>query len=139
MENVLKEQMMRERLAEDIMVDRQLIVDLDRKRNHNREALGKLKKDKNLKNANKAWIILDDMFLKLPKETIEKNIKSDQEKLDKEINSLRDSIRDRAVDLGGMEYINGEDNRKIEAFKLKGMSSKEVNQYVSDHSKVYRI
>jgi len=63
----------------------------------------------------------------------------DQEKLDKEINSLRDSIRDRAVDLGGMECINGEDNRKIEAFKLKGMSSKEVNKYVSDHSKVYRI
>ena len=25
------------------------VVDLDRKRNHNREALGKLKKDKNLK------------------------------------------------------------------------------------------
>jgi len=38
-----------------------------------------------------------------------------------------------------MEYINGEDNRKLEAFKLKGMPSKEVNKYVSDHSKVYRI
>ncbi|ORX76755.1 hypothetical protein BCR32DRAFT_329212 [Anaeromyces robustus] len=139
MENILKEQMMRERLAEDIMVDKQLVVDLDRKRNQNREALGKLKKDKHLKNEKKAWIILDDMFIRLPKETIEKNIKSDQEKLDKEINSLRDSIRDRAVELGGMEYVNGEDNRKIEAFKLKGMSSKEINPYVSDHSKVWRI
>ncbi|KAG4090305.1 hypothetical protein H8356DRAFT_1053423 [Neocallimastix lanati (nom. inval.)] len=139
MENVLKEQMMRERLAEDIMVDKQLVVDLDRKRNQNREALGKLRKDKNLKNESKAWIILDDMFIKLPKDTIEKNIKSDQEKLDKEINSLRDSIRDRAVELGGIENINGKDNRKIEAFKLKGMSSKEVNKYVNDHSRVYRI
>jgi len=36
------------------------VIDLDRKRNQNREALGKLRKDKNLKNGN-YYIILKNL------------------------------------------------------------------------------
>ncbi|KAI8640961.1 hypothetical protein BD408DRAFT_223466 [Parasitella parasitica] len=54
----------KEHLAEEILVNKQAVVDYDRKRNSNREALSSLKKTHDTK----TWTFFGDMFIKLPTE-----------------------------------------------------------------------
>lgn len=60
-----------EEAAEDILTDRQTIIDLDRTRNGNREALRHLKgtSDK------KSWIVMGNTFFKLETESVEDILK----------------------------------------------------------------
>ncbi|KAF1805818.1 hypothetical protein V8B55DRAFT_1433989 [Mucor lusitanicus] len=54
----------KEHLAEEILINKQAVIDFDRKRNSNREALSSLKKTKD----KKTWTFFGDMFIKLPTE-----------------------------------------------------------------------
>jgi len=60
-----------EEAAEDILTDRQTIIDYDRKRNVNREALRHLKNTKD----KKTWIAMGNTFFKLETPAIETMIK----------------------------------------------------------------
>ena len=55
-----------EECAEDVLADRQEVVDLDRKRHFNREALSALDKHSKKPGGSKSWIALGNTFLKLP-------------------------------------------------------------------------
>ena len=70
-----------EELAEDILSDKQEIVDLDRKRHANREALSAL--DKQAKTGwkgdqTKTWVSMNNCFIQLPNKTATGLIKKDQ-------------------------------------------------------------
>ncbi|KAL7327203.1 hypothetical protein PS15p_209431 [Mucor circinelloides] len=52
----------KEHLAEEILINKQAVIDFDRKRNSNREALSKLRKTTD----KKTWTFFGDMFIKLP-------------------------------------------------------------------------
>ncbi|KAF9382278.1 p53 and DNA damage-regulated protein 1 [Podila verticillata] len=106
----------RELIAEDILTNKNLIVDYDRKRNSNREALSKLKKD--LSEEKKVWVNLGDMFIKMPKENVETMIKKDQDTLDSEINDIRQTMKEKVVEL---EKLEGGDGSKSRAFQLNAM------------------
>jgi len=56
-----------ELLAEDVLADKQQIVDLDRKRNSNREALAALhnKVTAPINNPNKTWLNFGGVFIKV--------------------------------------------------------------------------
>lgn len=56
-----------EEAAEDILTDRQTIIDLDRTRNGNREALRHMKKQED----KKSWCIMGSTFFKLDTESVE--------------------------------------------------------------------
>jgi hypothetical protein len=56
-----------EQAAEDILTDRQTIIDYDRKRNANREALRSMKNS----SEKKTWIAMGNTFFKLEKPTVE--------------------------------------------------------------------
>lgn len=60
-----------EEAAEDILTDRQTIIDLDRTRNGNREALRHLKKEGD----KKSWIVMGNTFFKLETESVEDILK----------------------------------------------------------------
>ncbi|KAI8599730.1 hypothetical protein EDD21DRAFT_379052 [Dissophora ornata] len=107
----------REIVAEEILVNRELIVDYDRRRNSNREALTKLKKD--LSQEKKVWVNLGDLFIKLPKQNVETIIKRDQETLDAEIEDVREIMKEKVVEL---EKLEGGDGSKAKAFQLKAMT-----------------
>jgi len=64
-----------EQAAEDILTDRQTIIDYDRKRNANREALRHLKKTDD----KKTWMAMGNTFFKLEKPTAEDLIKRGNE------------------------------------------------------------
>ncbi|KAF9551619.1 p53 and DNA damage-regulated protein 1 [Mortierella hygrophila] len=107
----------RELIAEDILTNKELMVDYDRRRNSNREALSKLKKE--LSQEKKVWVNLGDMFIKLPKENVQTMIKKDQTTLDEEILDIRETMKQKVVEL---EQLEGGDGSKSRAFQLKGMS-----------------
>ncbi|KAF9906920.1 p53 and DNA damage-regulated protein 1 [Linnemannia zychae] len=94
----------------------ELIIDYDRRRNSNREALSKLKKE--LSQEKKVWVNLGEMFVKMPKENVETMIKKDQKTLDDEIADIRETMKQKVVEL---EQLEGGDGSKARAFQLKGM------------------
>lgn len=56
------------------------IVAFDRRRNHNREALGEMKR-KRLVNANKVWFNMGELFIKLPRDDAIKMVETGNKQL----------------------------------------------------------
>ncbi|KAG0321518.1 p53 and DNA damage-regulated protein 1 [Dissophora globulifera] len=107
----------RELVAEEILENKELLVDYDRRRNSNREALTKLKKD--LAQEKKVWVSLGDLFVKMPKQNVETMIKRDQGTLDANIDDIRVLMKEKVVEL---EKLEGGDGSKARAFQLKGIT-----------------
>ncbi|KAG8567243.1 hypothetical protein GDO81_013551 [Engystomops pustulosus] len=80
-----------ERKAEDVLGDRRQIVDLDIKRNQNREALRALSTDSF--QSGPVTVCFGDMFINLPKDKTKEMIRRDQEKIDEEILNLRSQLK----------------------------------------------
>ncbi|CAM0140615.1 p53 and DNA damage-regulated protein 1 [Umbelopsis sp. WA50703] len=116
---LIQELAKKETLAEDILTDKQLIIDSDRKRNTNREALTNIRKK--LNNEKKLWINMGDMFIKLPKDDVKNMIEEDQKKLDEEIESRRDMVRQKAMKLDQLE--NGQ---QTSGFDLQGLKAADI-------------
>ncbi|KAG2174662.1 hypothetical protein INT44_006926, partial [Umbelopsis vinacea] len=122
----------RETLAEDILTDKELIVDSDRKRNSNREALTNMRKK--LANEQKLWVNMGDMFIKLPKKDIQvmiedgkKSIKqqSHQKKLDEEIEKRRDTMKKKAMKLDQLEQLQP-NGKPLAGYDLQGMKASDL-------------
>ncbi|KAI9594224.1 hypothetical protein BDF19DRAFT_445262 [Syncephalis fuscata] len=52
-----------EQLAEELLLEKHLLVDYDRRRNDNRVALNRMQESKD----KKVWLNLGDLFVRLPK------------------------------------------------------------------------
>eukprot|EP00064_Thunnus_orientalis_P000906 superscaffoldBa00000053_g907 len=94
-----------EEAAEDVLTSKQQIVDLDSKRNRNREALNALKNE--LSDSEKVKVCFGNMFIKFPKSKTREMIQKDQEQLDKEINDLRKGLKAKVNRLNEMQVIAG--------------------------------
>ncbi|XP_077109175.1 p53 and DNA damage-regulated protein 1 [Ranitomeya variabilis] len=86
-----------EKKAEDVLVDRRQIVDLDLKRNQNREALRALGRDPS--HSGPVTVCFGNMFIKLPKDKTKQMIEKDQEQLDVEIQNLRSQLKVKVNEL----------------------------------------
>ncbi|XP_035376337.1 p53 and DNA damage-regulated protein 1 isoform X4 [Electrophorus electricus] len=104
-----------EAAAEDVLADKQQIVDLDARRNRNREALSALRTDK-------VKVCFGNMFIKFSSERTKVMIQKDQEQLDREINDLRKRLKakvNRLNDLQGKPELQG--------YNLSPLSNEELN------------
>ncbi|CAM2102228.1 unnamed protein product [Caretta caretta] len=120
-----------EELAEEVLAGRRQIVDLDLKRNQNREALRALQKDPGP--SDKAMVCFGNMFIQLPnsktKEMIQKGcfiitiitIFSDQKHLDEEINQLRKELRVKVNHL-----FEAQGKPELKGFNLNSMTHEEM-------------
>ena len=108
-----------ESLGEEVISDQQEIIDLDRKRNTNREALRALKSS--MKGEDKVWVLLGNEFVKVDREVAKGWLESDQEVLDKEINSLRDGLKAKVA---AVKRLEGSDLPS--GFNLKPMGRGEL-------------
>ncbi|XP_077688021.1 p53 and DNA damage-regulated protein 1 isoform X1 [Eretmochelys imbricata] len=120
-----------EELAEEVLAGRRQIVDLDLKRNQNREALRALQKDPDP--SDKAMVCFGNMFIQLPnsktKEMIQKGcfiitiitIFSDQKHLDEEINQLRKELRVKVNRL-----FEAQGKPELKGFNLNSMTHEEM-------------
>ncbi|XP_023995566.2 p53 and DNA damage-regulated protein 1 [Salvelinus sp. IW2-2015] len=82
-----------EEAAEDVLANKQQIVDLDTKRNMNREALNALKQE--MASEEKVKVCFGNMFITFPKAKTKEMIQRDQQQLDNEINNLRQALKDK--------------------------------------------
>ncbi|KAG2461225.1 p53 and DNA damage-regulated protein 1 isoform X1 [Polypterus senegalus] len=89
-----------EEVAEEVLADKQQMIDLDKKRNRNREALRVLQNDGE---SSKVKMCFGNMFIKLPKEKAIEMIKKDQQQLDQEINTLQNQLKSKVNHLNDLQ------------------------------------
>ncbi|KAK5605826.1 p53 and DNA damage-regulated protein 1 [Crenichthys baileyi] len=113
-----------EEAAEDVLTTKQQIVDLDMKRNRNREALSALKHE--MSDSEKVKVCFGDMFIKFPKSKTREMIQKDQEQLDKEINDLRRELKTKVNRLNekqGNPELRGYSLSPLSADEMKAINS----------------
>ncbi|XP_076601883.1 p53 and DNA damage-regulated protein 1 [Chaetodon auriga] len=108
-----------EEAAEDVLTTKQQIVDLDTKRNRNREALNALKNE--MPDSEKVKVCFGNMFIKIPKEKTRDMIQKDQEQLDKEINDLRKGLKAKVSHLNEVQG-----KPELRGYSLSPLSSDEI-------------
>ncbi|XP_068930018.1 p53 and DNA damage-regulated protein 1 [Petaurus breviceps papuanus] len=108
-----------EELAEEVLADKQQIVDLDLKRNQNREALRALQRDPS--QSNKVMVCFGNMFIKLPRPRTKDMIHKDQEHLDEEIEKLRKQLKGKVNRL-----LEAQGKPELKGFNLKPLSQEEM-------------
>ena len=87
-----------ERCAEEILSSKQEIVDLDRKRNSNREAIRALEKEAKTHykgSDSKCWLAMGNSFFRLPNRNAVSLLKKDQQQLDISVNTQRSELKEK--------------------------------------------
>jgi len=121
-----------EECAEDVLSTKQEIVDLDRKRNANREAiraLEKKEKEHYKGSESKSWLAMGNTFFKLPTGRAMEMMKNDQVKLNSAVNTLRSDLK---VKVNSLREKEGK--AELKGFGLKSLGQEEM----SDIHKVIR-
>ncbi|XP_019723790.1 p53 and DNA damage-regulated protein 1 isoform X2 [Hippocampus comes] len=99
------------------------IIDLDMKRNRNREALNALKSGMC---SEKVKICFGNMFIKFPKSQATQMIQKDQEQLDSELNHLRKGLKANVNHLNekqGKPELSGYNLLPLSADEMKAIKS----------------
>lgn len=113
-----------EEAAEDALTTKQQIVDLDTKRNRNREALNALKHE--MSDSEKVKVCFGNMFIKFPKSKTREMIQRDQEQLDKAINDLRKGLKakvNRLNEIQGQPELRGYNLSPLSTDEIKAINS----------------
>ncbi|XP_036958377.1 p53 and DNA damage-regulated protein 1 [Acanthopagrus latus] len=105
--------------AEDVLTTKQQIVDLDTKRNRNREALNALKNE--VSDSEKVKVCFGSVFIKFPKLKMTEMIQKDQKQLDMEINDLRKGLKAKVNRLNEMQG-----KPELRGYNLSPLSSDEI-------------
>ncbi|XP_074661978.1 p53 and DNA damage-regulated protein 1-like [Tubulanus polymorphus] len=107
-----------EELAEDILVDKERLIDLDRRRQKTREATRAFRKDKS---NDKQWICMGNMFFKFPKRDVSKMLDEDITELEKAIDNVNKGLKTK------MEKLHGAEERESpRGFSLNPLTRKEM-------------
>ena len=102
-----------EELAEEILTDRAQIIDYDKKRNGNREAINAIKDN----SSKKQWFCVGNLFIKIPEEQAKQLLVEDQQKIEAEMNKLRNNLKPKVKKLHELEGL-----QEVKGFDLKGMN-----------------
>ncbi|XP_035154060.1 p53 and DNA damage-regulated protein 1 [Callithrix jacchus] len=121
-ERVLRYLVEVEELAEEVLADKRQIVDLDTKRNQNREGLRALQKD--LNPSEDVMVCFGSMFIKMPHPETKEMIEKDQDQLDKEIEKLRKQLKvkvNRLFEAQGKPELKGFNLNPLNQDELKAL------------------
>ena len=91
-----------EELGEEILLIREQHMEYHRKREHNREGLGALRRGE-VQTSNKLWMIHGDTFLKLPRKSLLSAIESEQHVLTEQIDKCRKDLKLKTKELLALE------------------------------------
>lgn len=121
-ERVLRYLVEVEELAEEVLADKRQIVDLDTKRNQNREGLRALQKDLSL--SEDVMVCFGNMFIRMPHPQTKEMIEKDQDHLDKEIEKLRKQLKvkvNRLFEAQGKPELKGFNLNPLNQDELKAL------------------
>lgn len=94
-----------EKLAEEILSDRRSVVQLDKRRNENREAMRAIKNISKIENrTKKCWITIGSNLFKISTEKSLEMIDKDQKQLDIDINKLRSDLKVKVNQFRDLEH-----------------------------------
>ncbi|KAL3183439.1 hypothetical protein MRX96_033558 [Rhipicephalus microplus] len=105
--------------AETILADKEQVVELDRRRQKNREALRALKQLE--EDIHRPWVCIGNMFMKIPRHRTKELLEQEQEKLENEIGSLRKKLKNNVQSLREMEGRS-----EVQGFSLEPLSREEM-------------
>ncbi|XP_068508558.1 p53 and DNA damage-regulated protein 1 isoform X2 [Syngnathus scovelli] len=106
-----------EEAAEQVLTTKQQMIDLDMKRNGNREALNALRK----MCSDKVKVCFGNTFIKLPKSTAKEMIQKDQDQLDSELNHLRQGLK------ANVNHLNKTQGKpELRGYNLLPLSTEEM-------------
>ncbi|KAL3917828.1 MAG: hypothetical protein SGPRY_006254 [Prymnesium sp.] len=100
-----------ELLGEEVLVDRKQVVELDRKRNQNREALAALRRDARptagqggaaaaaAASSERRWVCMGDYFMKQSQAEVVQALQADQQRIEAEIESFNLRIKQKTSQL----------------------------------------
>uniref|UniRef100_A0A1E1X040 p53 and DNA damage-regulated protein 1 n=1 Tax=Amblyomma aureolatum TaxID=187763 RepID=A0A1E1X040_9ACAR len=108
-----------ESTAETILADKEQVVELDRRRQKNREALRALQSME--EDVRRPWVCIGNMFMKIPKQRTKELLEQEQEKLEEEIASLRKKLKKNVQSLREMEGRS-----EVQGFSLEPLSREEM-------------
>nr|XP_045011603.1 p53 and DNA damage-regulated protein 1 isoform X2 [Jaculus jaculus] len=120
-ERVLRYLVEVEELAEQVLSDKRQIVDLDTKRNQNREGLRALQKDLS---PSDVMVCFGSMFIRIPHHQTKEMIEKDQDHLDKEIEKLRNQLKvkvNRLFEAQGKPELKGFNLNPLNQDELKAL------------------
>ena len=117
-----------ENLGEEVLADQQQVVELDKRRQTNRQAIRAVK---NEKEERKMWVMMGNEFVKVERKVLESWLENDQKVLDKEINSIRDGLKSKVQ---ALKQLEGEEIPK--GFFLEAMSKNDLSNIGSVTGKV---
>jgi len=115
--------------AEEVLASKQEIIDLDRKRNSNREAIRALEKEAKSHykgEESKSWLAMGNSFFRLPNRSAVDMLKTDQKKLDISVNRLRSDLKDKVNSLRDKEG-----KEELKGFGLVALSQDEFSAMTS--------
>ena len=110
-----------EEKAEDVLADKQQIVDLDKKRNMNREALRAIQNGVAAPNASKTWLNFGGLFIKVKATSAANMLNSDQQALDDEISRLRKNLHVKVNNLR-----DAEGKPELQGYDLNALNKSET-------------
>ncbi|XP_030067062.1 p53 and DNA damage-regulated protein 1 [Microcaecilia unicolor] len=114
-----------EERSEKVLADKQQMVDLDLKRNRNREALRALQRE--AAETEMLMVCFGNMFIQFPKTKIKEMIQIDQEHLDEEIAKLRTELKIKVNFL-----YEAQGKPELKGFRLKPLELEEMRAVQQD-------
>lgn len=109
-----------ESTAESILADKEQVVELDRRRQKNREALRCLQNAEQ-ETLRRPWVCIGNMFMKIPRGRTVELLMQEQEKLEEEIQTLRRKLKKNVQLLREMEGRS-----EIQGFDLEPLNRDEM-------------
>ena len=134
-----------ERLGEEVLTERSQMVELDRRRNANREALASMRRAERgeagaaqsgggsaTTAAEKHWVCLGDVFLRQPQSTAKQMLEEDQRRIERELETLRSSVKRKSSALCEIDpSIAGGSDVHRSFVSLHGVSAGEIQSMLS--------
>uniref|UniRef100_A0A8D0E2C5 p53 and DNA damage-regulated protein 1 n=1 Tax=Salvator merianae TaxID=96440 RepID=A0A8D0E2C5_SALMN len=108
-----------EALAEEVMAARQQLVDLDQKRNRNREALRALSRE--IDSSDNVMVCFGNLFIQLPATRTTDMLQKDQELLEEEITKLQAELKVKVNRL-----LEAQGQPELKGYNLKPLSAEEM-------------
>ncbi|XP_055706902.1 p53 and DNA damage-regulated protein 1 isoform X1 [Phlebotomus papatasi] len=112
-----------ERVADKILMNKQEIIELDKRRQANREALREVRKSEERKH----WIYVGCLLVKMIREKAVALLEKDQRVIDDDIERLRNEQRKLVNELRDLEHLS-----PAKGFDIKPLASNELSALQSN-------
>lgn len=109
-----------EEIAQDVLTDKQIKLDLSNAQNKYREALRALQNV----DSRQSWIQLDSVYVKLPTEACKQILSEEIESTKADIDNLQQRIKDNVHKLRDLEH-----EPRLEGYGLKPLSAAEAKAF----------